>query len=249
MNDKICVAIPIKTSNLEEIRLLINTALEYDPEFIEFRYDYIPNVEDLTATFIEQIKAFIQRNAYSIFTFRHESEGGKIRIDDSLRFKILKMLIEQQPDYFDIEMNSNNEQLSEVINLCYMNKVNLILSHHNFVSTPSLEQAKEIVFKFEERVVKNKLDEFDILGKIIYKTIFTAQNVEDNLIPLTLCQEFSQDYKKVISFCMGDIGILSRIFCIKLGSIMTYASLEEQTASGQINIKVLQQLDKLLFGK
>jgi 3-dehydroquinate dehydratase type I len=247
MNEKICISIPIKSSNLEEIESIIHKALNYNPEFIEFRFDYIPNIDDLNKHFIEQIKDILQRNAYCIFTLRHESEGGKIKIDDSLRFKIIKILIEAKPDFFDIEMNCNTELLSDIINLCYMEKVNLIFSQHNFESTPMLEQAKEIISRFEEKVVKKKIDELNILGKSLYKIIFTAHQIEDNLVPLTLCQEFSQDYKKVISFCMGDMGMLSRLFCIKLGSIMTYASLEEKTAPGQIHIETLQKLYNLLF--
>jgi len=249
MNNKICIALPINSYNLEEIKSRINNALDYDPEFIEFRFDYIPNVNDLTNNFLEQIKNFIQRNAYCIFTFRHESEGGKIKIDDNLRFKILKLLIEQRPDFFDIEMNSNTELLSDIINLCYMEKVNLIFSYHNFESTLNLEQAKEIILRFEDKIVTNKLDELDILSKSVYKIIFTAQNIEDNLVPLALCKELSQDYKKVISFCMGDLGMLSRVFCIRVGSIMTYASLGEKTAPGQINIDTLQNLYKILLTK
>ena len=247
MNEKICIVIPIKSSNLDDIKAKINSALEYNPEYIELRFDYIPNVEDLSDNFIQQIKSFLKRDAYSIFTFRHQSEGGKVSIKDSSRFNILKSLIEQKPDFFDIEMNSSNQLLSDVINLCYMNKVNMILSYHNFQLTPSIEQVKETILRFEERIVENKLDEFDILNKSIYKIIFTAQKVEDNLIPFKLCQELSKSYKKIISFCMGDIGILSRLFCIKLGSTMTYTSLDEETASGQINIKTFQYLYKFMF--
>ncbi|MFX0009281.1 MAG: type I 3-dehydroquinate dehydratase [Candidatus Hermodarchaeota archaeon] len=247
MNEKVCIVIPIQSINLNDIKAKINSALEYSPEFIEFRFDFLPNVEDLANTFIQQIKSFLKRDTYSIFTFRHVSEGGKVSIKDSSRFHILKSLIEQKPDFFDIEMNSSNQLLSDIINLCYMNKVNMILSYHNFLSTPSLEQAKETILRFEERIVENKLDEFDILSKSIYKIIFTAQKVEDNLIPFKLCQEFSKSYKKIISFCMGDIGILSRLFCIKLGSTMTYASLDEETASGQINIKTFQHLYEFMF--
>ncbi|MFW9950822.1 MAG: type I 3-dehydroquinate dehydratase [Candidatus Thorarchaeota archaeon] len=46
---------------------------------------------------------------------------------------------------------------------------------------------------------------------------------------------------------MGDIGLISRLFCIKLGSFMTYASLKEQTANGQVNIETIQRIYKLLL--
>jgi 3-dehydroquinate dehydratase type I len=249
MNEKICIAIPINTSNLEEIRLRIYKILEYNPEFLELRFDYIPDVNVLTEDFIMQIKTSIESKVYSIFTFRDKSEGGEMALDKTSRFTILKRLIEHQPDFFDIEMNSSTELLSEIINLCYMKKVNIIFSQHNFESTTTLEQGKEIILRFEERVIKNNLNEFDILSKSVFKIIFTAQKIEDNLVPLTLCQEFSQNYRKIISFCMGEMGILSRLFCIKYGSFLTYASFGENTASGQINIDTLQKLYKFLFSE
>ena len=157
------------------------------------------------------------------------------------------MLMEAQPDFFDIEMSSNKEILSNMINISNMKKVNLIFSHHNFKTTPNYQFAKELILRFEERIIEEELNEFEILSKSIYKVIFTAENFEHNLVPLTLCEEFSKGYKKVISFCMGDLGLISRVFCIKLGSFMTYASLEEKTAPGQINIETLQRVYKLLF--
>ena len=144
-------------------------------------------------------------------------------------------------------MNSATETLSNIISLSYMKKVNLIFSYHNFEKTFTNKIAKEIMLRFEERIIKNELNEFDILGKSIYKLIFTAQNFEDNLVALELCKEISKNNKKVISFCMGELGILSRILSVKLGSFLTYAALDEPTAPGQINIHTLQQLYKLLF--
>ncbi|MFW9785828.1 MAG: type I 3-dehydroquinate dehydratase [Candidatus Heimdallarchaeota archaeon] len=45
-----------------------------------------------------------------------------------------------------------------------------------------------------------------------------------------------------MSFCMDDIGIFSRLMCVKLGSFLTYAALDEQTAPGQIHVKIMQEL-------
>ena len=76
----------------------------------------------------------------------------------------------------------------------------------------------------------------------IYKVIFTAQSFEDNIIPLRLCKEFSNSTHKLISFCMGTVGIFSRIMCVTVGSFLTYASLEEKTAPGQINIDKMRDI-------
>ncbi|MFX1589330.1 MAG: type I 3-dehydroquinate dehydratase, partial [Promethearchaeota archaeon] len=78
------------------------------------------------------------------------------------------------------------------------------------------------------------------------KLIFTAQKFEDNLIPLKLCKELSHSNQKIISFCMGSLGIFSRLMCVLTGSFLTYASLEEKTASGQLNIRKMREIFGIL---
>ncbi|MFW9945721.1 MAG: type I 3-dehydroquinate dehydratase [Candidatus Odinarchaeota archaeon] len=247
MKYNICIPIPIKSNNLRGINLVIDRALEFNPEFIELRFDYIDTFQNITQDFVQSLKNYIKNKSSLILTFRHHSEGGQTKIDEFERLKILKILMNSQPEFFDIEMNSATETLSTIISLSFMKKVNLIFSYHNFEETIPNKIAKEIILRFEERIIKNELNEFDILGKSIYKLIFTAQNFEDNLVALELCKEISKNNKKVISFCMGELGILSRILSVKLGSFLTYAALEEPTAPGQIKINTLQKIYKLLF--
>ncbi|MFW9938296.1 MAG: type I 3-dehydroquinate dehydratase [Candidatus Thorarchaeota archaeon] len=247
MNYNICIPIPVRSNDFGEVKTLIDKAIAFNPKFIEFRFDYFNFLGDLTLDFVDKLNKYVKNKTYTIFTFRRSSEGGESKIDETERLKILKMLMEPQPDFFDIEMNSNKEILSNMINISNMKKTNLIFSHHNFKTTSSYQLAKELILRFEERIVEEELNEFDILSKSIYKVIFTAENFEHNIIPLTLCKEFSKGYKKIISFCMGDLGYLSRVFCVQVGSFMTYAALEEKTAPGQINIETLQKIFKLLF--
>ncbi|MFX0032968.1 MAG: type I 3-dehydroquinate dehydratase [Candidatus Hodarchaeota archaeon] len=242
----ICISIPIKNDNFIEIKTLVDKALTFNPAFIEFRFDYINKLEYLTEKFVRQIKDLIENQAYCIFTLRHDSEGGRNKIEKSHRIEKLEVLIGSQPDFLDIEMNSDLDTLRCIINLSYMKKVNLIFSYHNLEETPDYEIVKEIILRFEETVIKNRMNEFDILGKSVYKLIFTAQNFEDNITPLKLCQDLSRNNKKVISFCMDYLGILSRLMCVKLGSFLTYATLEEQTAPGQIYVKTMQELYELI---
>ena len=86
------------------------------------------------------------------------------------------------------------------------------------------------------------------IKKVIYKIIFTAQVFEDNLVPIKICNSlFEKDKNKsVISFCMGELGIFSRMMCVKAGSFLTYASLGERTAPGQIDIRKMREVLKLL---
>jgi 3-dehydroquinate dehydratase len=41
---------------------------------------------------------------------------------------------------------------------------------------------------------------------------------------------------------MGDLGVFSRIFCLKAGSFLTYGSINENTAPGQIRIEEFRKI-------
>ncbi|TFG00176.1 MAG: type I 3-dehydroquinate dehydratase [Promethearchaeota archaeon] len=247
MKFNICVAIPIKSSDIGQYKSTVKEALEANPEFIELRFDYMNDINSLTSEFIKELKKLIQTNISVIFTMRSHSEGGQINIIEKERLEIIKRLIEAHPDYLDIEMKSDTAILKEIINLTQRNNVNLIFSSHDFNKTPSYEESKEIVSSFLDKLVNDFQVDTKYVNEFVYKIIFTAQNFDDNLVPLELCKAFSEDNKKIISFCMGKFGIFSRIACVKVGSFLTYASLAETTAPGQIHVKKIRKFYNLIF--
>ena len=249
MKFNICVAIPIKSGNVKENEEIIKRVLESNPDLIEFRFDYIDEISELTPDFVKSLLDLVRPNILSIFTFRDPSEGGQCELNKEQRTKIIKLLIKAQPEYFDIEMNTEIENLRDIINFANENEVKLIFSYHDFDKTPSLEVATSIFEKFKDKLLNNHLVDFLTFKKITYKLIFTAKNFEDNLIPIKLCRDISEKEKEqgIISFCMGELGIFSRITCVKFGSLLTYGSLEDKTAPGQINIEKIREIHQLLF--
>ncbi|MFX0069627.1 MAG: type I 3-dehydroquinate dehydratase [Candidatus Hermodarchaeota archaeon] len=247
MKFNICVAIPIKSSDLKQNETIIKRTLNENPDLIELRFDYIDDIKKLTAEFINKLKNLIHPNIPIIFTMRDISEGGQIEISEKERLEIIKRLIKTQPEYFDIEMRSNSSLLKEIINLALNNDTNLIFSSHDFKKTQTYDEAYEIVNSFLNSLSNELKIDSKYLNEFIYKLIFTAQNLEDNLIPFKLCKSFSKQNKKIICFCMGELGIYSRVMCVKSGSFLTYGSLEDKTAPGQIHIKNIRELHKLLF--
>ncbi|MFX1452232.1 MAG: type I 3-dehydroquinate dehydratase, partial [Promethearchaeota archaeon] len=120
-------------------------------------------------------------------------------------------------------------------------------SYHNFENTLTFEESIKLIKDFNQKLTQDLSLDSTSLEEIVYKIIFTAQSFEDNLIPLKVCKEFLNSKQKVTSFCMGELGIFSRIMCVLTGSFLTYASLEEKTASGQINIKKMREIYDLFL--
>ena len=248
MKFNICVAVPITSGVLERNEEVLKNVLDENPEFVELRFDYIEDIQQITPTLLKNLLDLIESQTKAIFTFRDFSEGGQIELGKSERLKVIQLLIEAHPQYYDIEMKNDRETLQSVINMARENNVKLIYSFHDFEKTPTYDEGVKLIEKFKEDLLNNYMVDFLSIKEVIFKMIFTAQKFEDNLIPMKICRDVLEKNKSksVISFCMGELGIFSRVLSVKVGSFLTYASLEERTAPGQINIKKIREIHELL---
>ncbi|MFX0035677.1 MAG: type I 3-dehydroquinate dehydratase [Candidatus Hermodarchaeota archaeon] len=247
MNPNICITIPIKTNQFDKISASIKRALNEKPEFIELRFDFIKNIEELTSELIINLKKMCHPTACSIFTFRNYLEGGNIQISEGKRFSIIESLINAKPNYIDVELQSNFTQLNQILSNAKKNDVKIIVSYHDLKKTPSYKDALDLIETLKMEFINKCLSNLEDSEDIIYKFVFTVQNFEDNIIPLKICNYFREKNQKVISFCMGEMGIFSRVLCPLVGSFLTYVSLDEKVAPGQINIKTIKELFNLLI--
>ncbi len=118
----------------------------------------------------------------------------------------------------------------ETLRQSVINKANkTIISYHNFNKTPSLEQLQQLVNQ------ANKIGD-------IPKIAVTPQNKEDTHILLKLIMQ----NEGIIGISMGKIGAYTRIIAPILGSPVTYASIEKESAPGQYDIKTTSELIKKL---
>jgi len=247
MKYKICIAIPIKSENLSINKKIIETALDKHPDLIEFRFDYINEAKFITPSLLKEIMNVIPPKIPKIFTFRRKKEGGQYDLSTNERLDVLRHLIEVKPDYLDIEFNSESEILKTVSDLAYDNKVKLIFSYHDFEKCVTYEETAKILTKFDDKLKHELFINVDKINESIFKIVFTAQVFDDNVQVLNICKKLSQQGKKFVCFAMGEVGLLSRILCVKFGSLWTYSSLEEKTAPGQIKIEKIREIHQLMF--
>ena len=236
----ICLAIPVNSDNYKDLELIIREGIRSGSNFIEFRFDYLKNEELITTNFLRELKKLIPASVSSIFTLRHHSEGGKLKINEYKREEIIQRFIEVKPDFIDIEMNSSKDLLKKIKDILDNNNIKLIFSYHDFIKTPDLDHSKSIVDKFEHILLDELNFNIKTINNSVYKLIFTAQEFRDNFIPIQICIFYSKSNRNIISFCMGDLGIISRIYCLKSGAFLTYGSFMEETAPGQINSKEIK---------
>ena len=240
----ICIPVPVETNEIHQLKKEIEELLKLRPNIIEFRLDYIKDIESLTTHFLKELLTFIGVEIPVIFTFRKFSEGGKLDIENKKRYDIINQVINLSPTYVDIEMDNDDEFLQNAIKKASNKNVKIIFSYHNFNKTPDYETVIELLSKFKAKFDKLTVNLYKSPSNYLIKLIFYAKNFEDNIIPLRICKELGTENQKIISFCMGELGILSRIFCLKAGSYLTYGSYKEQTAPGQISITTIREILK-----
>ena len=81
-------------------------------------------------------------------------------------------------------------------------------------------------------------------GAEVVKMVTLAKTPLDNLRTLALIPEARKGGVKLITFCMGPLGRLSRVASVLLGGYLTFAALEpgEASAAGQIPIREMKKM-------
>ena len=217
MAGRICVSIGANT--IKELSTSIKKALDLS-DFLEIRFDFLDQSEiSSSIQIIESIKS------RSIFTLRSSEQQGKFTGNKFERLKLLKMLYDTNPMLLDVEYDTITTDHS--INNYLKDKSNVLISWHNFFSTPSDEYLEKKIYEMKK--FSNNI-----------KLVTMATTIKDSLRLLNLYDKF-QDIN-LITFAMGNCGIISRILCTFYGSPFTYGSLEKTIAPGQLSVIEMRRI-------
>lgn len=169
-----------------------------------------------------QIKKVFSIHKNLLATFRKN-----INNTEHQRFVSLKNAILSGAKWIDIDYRTETKQFIEkFITIAKDQKVNIILSYHDFEKTPSEDFIHKIYTK-----IKN-------LSPTLIKLVFYSNSDNDNEIVLNLYSK----YKDILAFNMGEKGKRTRIECIRRGAPFTFVKSEmEQTAEGQMTLKEIMQ--------
>ncbi|MDH3339866.1 MAG: type I 3-dehydroquinate dehydratase [Nitrosopumilus sp.] len=193
-------------------------------DFVEVRFDFL-KIEQIPEA-LELIKKDLSR---VVCTLRPKTEGGKFSGNEKERIAILKLIAEYSPFLLDVEFNTlkKNSQLTKYLK---STKTKLLVSWHDFKRTPKTVELKKKI---------SQMSKFSSNVKIVS----TANSTDDAIRMLEL---YSKKQKNsLISFAMGDIGKISRVLCLYLGSPYTYVSLGKAVAPGQFSLDEIKKIINL----
>lgn len=203
------ICAPLTEPTIDRMRAsMLRAAARAD--LVEVRLDYLDPLPDASAL-AELIR---NRPCPVIISNRPKAQGGHRDTPDEVRLRALQAAIELGADYVDVEIESAGL-------IRRGSRTKLIISYHNFVSTP-LD-----ISSIYTRIVQ--------AGADVAKIATTANSIIDNLRVLDVVRHAAIP---CIGLCMGEAGIISRILGRKFGSLLTYAPLDpaKATAPGQLSL-------------
>lgn len=125
-----------------------------------------------------------------------------------------------------IDVDYQEVFLPQVVTMAKNKKCKIILSYHNFNFTPPND------------VLEAKIQHISNLGADIVKLACMANSAND----CSRILDLYKNHSNLVAFCMGELGIQTRLLAPTLGAPFTYAAIEgHATAKGQLTVTQMRK--------
>jgi 3-dehydroquinate dehydratase-1 len=165
-----------------------------------------------------------------LVTYRSRKEGGKGLALPESHADYLLTAIKEGADLVDVELSLPPRWREKILDTG--GRSGIITSTHINDGTPS-QQDLEKIFR-----------DCTATRASIVKIVTRAETWADNLRVLELIPKAHAMGVKIIAFCMGPMGRISRVFSHLMGGYLTFASLTqgEESADGQMTVLEMRRL-------
>ena len=228
MTARICVSILPKT--VPEALRLIKKAEVAHADFIEVRLDCL---EDCLENHRGLADLAAHGKAPKIATNMPRSCQGNFSGTEAERQQTLRDAAKSGFEYVDVELST--PQLKDLVKELKALGAKPIVSFHKFNGSLGIAELNRVL---EKEIAS---------GAEVCKIVTTAKRIEDNLTTLNFVATASSK-TKLVCFCMGEHGKISRLLSPLFGGFFTFAALEHgsETAVGQMTIQEMKAAYKLL---
>lgn len=156
-----------------------------------------------------------------VCTLRPKREGGKFCNPEPERVSMLKLVAEYSPMLIDVEFDTirSNVGLRKYIS---RTRTGVLVSWHNFERTPT------------PAMLRRKLAAMSRYSQTV-KIVTMAKSAHDSASVLGLYAHVKKT--RLIAFCMGNKGRVSRVLSLYLGCPFAYVSMGKPVAPGQFSLR------------
>ena len=238
--DRCGICVPIVGPSIEEILSQVQKAVQAEVDLIELRPDmwmkcsniyeteYIPTI----VKFVAEVHSRIAEIPM-LFTWRTLAEGGETSISSESYGHLLQAVVDQDlVKAIDVELFAYTDRIGQIIKQAHHQGIQTVMSYHNFQSTPDIET----LHVYAERMVS--------VGAQVIKFALMPSTNDDVLSVLRLTKELTEQYPELprITMSMGQLGQMTRTCGNVFGNCVTFGTLGQISAPGQVEVAVLKQL-------
>ena len=238
--DRCGICVPIVGPSIEEILSQVQKAVQAEVDLIELRPDmwmkcsniyeteYIPTI----VKFVAEVHSRIAEIPM-LFTWRTLAEGGETSISSESYGHLLQAVVDQDlVKAIDVELFAYTDRIGQIIKQAHQQGIQTVMSYHNFQSTPDIET----LHVYAERMVS--------VGAQVIKFALMPSTNDDVLSVLRLTKELTEQYPELprITMSMGQLGQMTRTCGNVFGNCVTFGTLGQISAPGQVEVAVLKQL-------
>lgn len=238
------LCVTIAEQREEEILRQVKQLVGEGIAMVEIRGDFYDGLydEDRLTYFFRRLKPLVQ-DTILLFTVRTIPQGGRTEPSLSYLQKIYDIAsISGVCDFIDIEFNELPDP-GQVIRRIHESGAKVVASDHDYMQTSKAAE----MFDLLEKMGRAKADMVELA--------VTPETPDDLLELLRVTNQFKRSHPDipVITYSMGEEGILTRVTGEIFGSAVTFGSAGRSDLSGHVNYKsmqkVLDQVHDSLHGK
>lgn len=232
---RICV--PVTGYDEKEILLQAEKAVSEKPDLIEWRADlYAEHTEpENLVCILEKLRNTLQ-GIPLLFTLRSEHEGGKYIYGENSQSSIQSVISSGFADILDVEYTCEETLRDSILKSAKEAGIFTIMSSHYFHITP-----------YRQEILK-RISEMEGTGGDILKIATMPFCAQDVLELLYACEIYTGKTSSLplAAMSMGNLGRISRVSGPVFGSCITFGTVGEQSAPGQIEINQLRSMMECL---
>lgn len=238
--DRCAICVPIVGPTIKDIFSQVQEAAQAKVDLIELRPDmwmkgssiseeeYIPTIVNL----VEEVHSKYEKIPM-LFTWRTLAEGGETSLSNENYGNLLQAIVDQNVvDAVDVELFAYTDTIGQIIKEAHHQGLQTVMSYHNFLSTPKVKR----LHIYAERMIS--------AGAAVIKFALMPTTNEDVLSVLQFTKELTERYPQLprITMSMGKLGQMTRTCGHVFGNCLTFGTLGQASAPGQVEVAVLKQL-------
>ncbi|QPK81761.1 type I 3-dehydroquinate dehydratase [Schaalia sp. ZJ405] len=230
---------PLMSADLRALTEQVARYADYPVDLVEWRVDPLlaaqgqQTIDALEATLRSVGAQIMAASALPVLaTLRTGAEGGTVDVDSNDMYEAVVRLLADLADAVDVEIARGS---SELVNDCHERGAVVVASSHFFEGTPALAELEDTLLSMDQA------------GADILKIAAMARSPKDTLTVLAAQVDAAKRHARpVIGIAMGPYGAVTRVSGRALQSAATFASIDEASAPGQLDVMATRRILDML---